>query len=244
VYKTALDAGEHLISQMPMYPHTVLEAERQVDKPLTGFSHGAAGFALALLKLAATSKEERLRQAAQDAIQYERSVFLPQQQNWPDFRVTENKGRTLEQSNNNEPTCMCTWCHGAPGIGLARLAGLKYLDDATIREEIAIALNTTVKDGFGWNHSLCHGDLGNLEVLLMTKQVLGKEAYQEQLQQISAMILNSIDLNGCISGVPSGIEIPGLMTGIAGIGYGILRLAEPRRVPSVLALEAPYLRDG
>jgi lantibiotic modifying enzyme len=78
----------------------------------------------------------------------------------------------------------------------------------------------------------------------MTKQVLGKEAYQEQLQQISAMILNSIDLNGCISGVPSGIEIPGLMTGIAGIGYGILRLAEPRRVSSVLALEAPYLRDG
>jgi lantibiotic modifying enzyme len=31
------------------------------------------------------------------------------------------------------------------------------------------------------------------------------------------------------------------MTGIAGIGYGLLRLAEPRRVPSVLVLAPPML---
>jgi len=29
------------------------------------------------------------------------------------------------------------------------------------------------------------------------------------------------------------------MTGLAGIGYGLLRLAEPKRVSSVLALEPP-----
>jgi hypothetical protein len=29
------------------------------------------------------------------------------------------------------------------------------------------------------------------------------------------------------------------MTGLAGIGFGLLRLAEPRRTPSVLALESP-----
>ena len=32
---------------------------------------------------------------------------------------------------------------------------------------------------------------------------------------------------------------PGLMTGIAGIGYQLLRLAEPGRVPSVLTLAPP-----
>ena len=41
---------------------------------------------------------------------------------------------------------------------------------------------------------------------------------------------------------PSGVETPGLMTGLAGIGYGLLRLAEPRRTPSVLALEPPTHR--
>jgi len=29
------------------------------------------------------------------------------------------------------------------------------------------------------------------------------------------------------------------MIGLAGIGYGLLRLAEPTRVPSVLVLEPP-----
>jgi Lanthionine synthetase C-like protein len=36
-----------------------------------------------------------------------------------------------------------------------------------------------------------------------------------------------------------GVESPGLMTGLAGIGYGLLRLAEPTRVPSVLVLTPP-----
>jgi hypothetical protein len=35
------------------------------------------------------------------------------------------------------------------------------------------------------------------------------------------------------------VETPGLMTGLAGIGYGLLRLAVPTRVPSVLVLEGP-----
>jgi lantibiotic modifying enzyme len=35
------------------------------------------------------------------------------------------------------------------------------------------------------------------------------------------------------------IESPGLMTGIAGIGYAFLRHAAPQMVPSVLMLDAP-----
>jgi lantibiotic modifying enzyme len=42
--------------------------------------------------------------------------------------------------------------------------------------------------------------------------------------------------------MPLGAETPGLMTGLAGIGYGLLRLAEPERVSSVLLLEATKLK--
>ena len=56
---------------------------------------------------------------------------------------------------------------------------------------------------------------------------------------MAAATLASIRRNGWICGVPSGVETPGLMTGLAGIGYGLLRLAEPRRTPSVLAFESP-----
>jgi lantibiotic modifying enzyme len=39
--------------------------------------------------------------------------------------------------------------------------------------------------------------------------------------------------------VPLGVETPGLMTGLAGIGYQLLRLAAPDIIPSVLVLEPP-----
>jgi hypothetical protein len=44
---------------------------------------------------------------------------------------------------------------------------------------------------------------------------------------------------GWVTGVPLGVETPGLMTGLAGIGYELLRLAAPERVPSVLLLAPP-----
>ncbi|HSN89572.1 MAG TPA: lanthionine synthetase LanC family protein, partial [Thermoanaerobaculia bacterium] len=37
-------------------------------------------------------------------------------------------------------------------------------------------------------------------------------------------------------GVPLAVETPGLMTGLAGIGHGLLRLAHPGRIPSLLTL--------
>ena len=135
---------------------------------------------------------------------------------------------------------MTAWCHGAPGIGLGRLGSLKYIDDATIREEIEVALKTTITEGFGWNHSLCHGDLGNLETLLMATQVLDDPQHREQLEHLTAMILQSIDTYGWVTGVPLRVETPGLMMGLAGIGYELLRLAEPDKVPSVLLLAPPF----
>jgi lantibiotic modifying enzyme len=34
------------------------------------------------------------------------------------------------------------------------------------------------------------------------------------------------------------------MTGLAGIGYGLLRFADPARIPSVLSLEPPVVCRG
>ena len=40
------------------------------------------------------------------------------------------------------------------------------------------------------------------------------------------------------SGAPGAVETPGLLMGLAGIGYELLRIANPDQVPSVLALES------
>jgi type 2 lantibiotic biosynthesis protein LanM len=203
---------------------------------LAGFSHGAAGMAWALLELAAATDEARFRDAALAAIAYERGLFAPEAGNWPDLREC---AKVDPANNDGQPKFMSAWCHGAPGIGLARLGSLSYLDNLEIRAEIDVALRTTLAQGFGGNHSLCHGDLGNLELLLQASQVLPDPQWKAQTERIASTILESIHQHGWLCGVPLGVETPGLMTGLAGIGYGLLRLAEPERVPSVLTLEPP-----
>ncbi len=232
----AIQCGDHLIAKAQKMVQGIAWVIPIQDKPLTGLAHGAAGIAWALLELSELTGEQRFRTAALEAIAYERSLFLPELGNWPDLR---NLADTVLSDKENQHQCMIAWCHGAPGIGLARLCSLPHLDDAEIRAEINTALKTTLTSGFGYNHSLCHGDLGNLELLLQASQTLDDPQWGTQVNRFAAIILENIDKHGWLCGVPLGVETPGLMNGLAGIGYELLRLAEPERIPSVLILEPP-----
>ena len=134
---------------------------------------------------------------------------------------------------------MVAWCHGASGIGLGRVGGLPYLDDELVHQEIETAIQTTIAQGFKDNHSLCHGALGNLELLVQATQTLNQPHHRALLAEATANVLESMSNCGWVAGVPLGVETPGLMTGLAGIGYELLRVAEPEKVPSVLLLEPP-----
>jgi len=200
------------------------------ERPLSGFSHGAAGIAWALLRLADVTGEERFRQAGLQGIAYERTLFSPEQGNWWDLRYV---------AEGTSQACAAAWCHGAPGIGLSRLDLLGSLDDDIVRQEIQVAVKATVRFGFGDNHSLCHGDLGNLELLSSVARTLGDSALRTMVAGVARAILDDVRVTGWRCGNPMRVESPGLMTGLAGIGYGLLRLADPERVPSILLLEPP-----
>jgi len=131
---------------------------------------------------------------------------------------------------------MTAWCHGAPGIGLSRLRMLAGESAATARWEVTQAVESTLVSGFGDNHSLCHGDLGNLDFLLQASEALSNDRWRVDGHRMIGRTLDDIEHNGWKCGIGKPIETPGLMTGLAGIGYGRLRLAEPRLVPSVLSL--------
>jgi lantibiotic modifying enzyme len=81
--------------------------------------------------------------------------------------------------------------------------------------------------------------MGNLDLLLEASQVLNDRGWRAQLHRLTAMVLDSIDRDGWRCGGPEAVEMPGLMIGLAGIGYEMLRLAEPGLVPSVLVLAPP-----
>jgi type 2 lantibiotic biosynthesis protein LanM len=237
ILAAAIKCGDYLIARAQSMKKGIgWVVPGMAKEPLTGFSHGAAGIAWALLELAALTDIERFRTAALDAIAYERSLFCPDEANWLDLRELDTSDAA---TNNNHQHCMTAWCNGAPGIGLARLRCLHHLDNSETRAEIDTALKTTLAEGFGSNHSLCHGDLGNLELLLQASEILGDSQLRSQTNRLAGAILDSINKHGWLCGNPLGVESPGLMTGLAGIGYGLLRLAEPTRVPSVLVLEPP-----
>lgn len=232
--EVTIQCGERLLAQaLPMERGLGWHLEVAGPTPLAGLSHGVAGIAWPLLRLSALTGDERFREAALQGIQYERSLYQPAKRNWPDLR----EGATLEGAV--EPHFMWAWCHGAPGIGLGRLAGLPWLDDSAVREEIEIAVESTIERGFGRNHCLCHGDLGNLEVVTMASERLGRPDWAERSGRIAGGILASIREHGWLFGIPGRTEPTGLMVGLAGIGHGLLRLAAPERVPSVLILEGP-----
>jgi type 2 lantibiotic biosynthesis protein LanM len=237
--EAAHQCGEHLLAHTRQMPTGLGWTPRaDTNTPLAGFSHGAAGISWALLELAARTGEDRFRTAAQGGIAYERSLFSPQAGNWLDLRIP---GTDLGQSARDSHRFTVAWCHGAPGIGLARLRCRPFLDDPLVDSEIETALRTTVASGFGHNHSLCHGDLGNLELLLEAGTTWPRSAWTADANRFGADILRSIRTGGWVCGNPLAVESPGLMTGIAGIGYGMLRCAEPSRVPSVLSLAPPIL---
>ena len=175
--------------------------------------------AWALLQLSTVTGVERFRTAACEAMAYERHLFAPAHGNWPDLREHKTSINTATAAGQ---TFMTAWCHGAPGIGLGRLTALPCLEDSEVRQDIAIAIETTRAQGFGYNHALCHGDLGNLDLLIEARVRLGRADLQPHINAIAARIVQDIHHHGWRCGNPLSVESPGLMTGLAGIGYGLL----------------------
>ncbi|HEX4728567.1 MAG TPA: type 2 lanthipeptide synthetase LanM family protein [Jatrophihabitans sp.] len=86
------------------------------------------------------------------------------------------------------------------------------------------------------HHGVCHGETGTLEALLVLSQ-RGDRRASQGLRRRSAALLGALTATGPRCGTPGQISTPGYLHGLAGIGYGLLRLADPSAVPSILLFE-------
>lgn len=224
VLRQATACGYHLISKQDTGTSGSKAWKTIGDIPPSGFSHGAAGIAYALLRLYKVTRNQAFLNAALDGIEYERKVFATEVGNWPDF-----------SNGKDSPSFPCQWCHGAPGIGLARLGGLDILDDDEIRDEIAVALNTTESFPIGAMDHLCCGNFGRLEMLFTAGHCLGRGELISLAQYRAIQLLRRAEETHHFFW-PSGIDAqnPGFFTGISGVGYQLLRMAHPGVLPSVL----------
>ena len=205
------------------------------DHPnLLGYAHGASGIGLALIELGVAFDRADFIRAGKRAFAYEDSWFDQVHQVWPDLRYHNDP--TAKQI-----TCVA-WCHGAVGIGLARLrADALLMDNAfsaqidTAKDAVIRALGDRLKPDT--NMCLCHGVMGDMDLII----ALGQSHRTAKLITDCATLVRTefldqdrpLPYGGGDSHCP-----PGLMLGLAGTGYGLLRLLKENRPASLLCVGA------
>ncbi len=225
----AVACGEHLLRQprqgeIPKRSWAILGLS---ESPLTGFSHGAAGFAYALSSLAKVSGREEFEVAAQECIAFEDSCYNQDEFNWPDLRSPD------------EAVFPTQWCHGATGIGLARVASSRAGTARTdsVMRDIHHAVQSTTANWPQHIDTLCCGTLGTIEFLAQAGDLLNQSTLaklsDERLAQIIANRHEQGDYTWNAGGTVFNL---GLFRGLAGVGYTIMRKLDPQ-LPNVLIWE-------
>ena len=230
VLRRAVQCGEHLLGQPRLGPDGRRTWVGQGSGPrgLNGMSHGAAGFAFALASLAEATGRQELRekfaQAAAECIAFENSSYDAQRHNWPDLR------------DDGAPSWPCQWCHGAPGIGLARIAASRLggMDDGRLAVDIQNAVEGVQRNPPTGVDTLCCGALGGVEFFCEAGTALGRD----DLRALAALRLTAVLQAAAASGdyrwnSGKGRFNLGLFRGLAGVGYTLLRRVDGA-LPNVL----------
>jgi type 2 lantibiotic biosynthesis protein LanM len=220
VLEAAMRCGRSLLARRRATPQGPASCPTMDGAFHTGFSHGASGVACALLRLAAASGEQAFAAAAQEMVAWEESLCDEATGAYPDLR----------RARAGEPP-MAAWCHGAPGIALARLEADTWQDQASR----CLALTRTA-GGAPTDH-LCCGNAGRIEVLLEGGRRLGDRSLVAAARRRAAWVAARAEVSGGYrlpSGPATAASSPGLFTGVTGIAYTWLRLARPDLLPCVL----------
>lgn len=226
----AILCGQHLLRTRVVGTKGPRAWLTSAETPLTGFSHGAAGIAYSLLRLYSYTNMSEFLDAADEAIAYESSVFSAECNNWPDFRGKDGEAMGSAQRFGH------SWCHGAPGIGLARIGTYSVLPVSHILRDIQLAAQTTFQFGLTPVDHLCCGNAGRIELLLTAGRQLGREDLSAAANSWAASLVRRKQQEGSyrlFQEVPH-LFNPGFFQGTSGIGYELLRLARTGELPSVL----------
>ncbi|MFF4096831.1 type 2 lanthipeptide synthetase LanM family protein [Streptomyces sp. NPDC001834] len=172
-----------------------------------GFADGAAGIGWALLRFAEAGGGEPYRASGLAALRSATGTVDPG----------------------------VSWCRGRTGVALAVLDSPAARADPRLAAWAGEALDDIAHVDPPLDDSLCHGELGVLELLRLGTTASARARWVER----AGALLAAADRAGPRCGTPGQVSHPGLLTGLAGIGHGLLRAGFPDRVPSLLLLAGP-----
>lgn len=189
-------------------------------RPVSGLGNGQAGVAAALAAAVAAFGTHELfydaMYAATDALAWELSCFRDALGTWPDLR----RGAAPN-------TFVHGICSGAPGVGLAALAVAKTLGDKKgleLANELILRVDRACATlPLGSRDRLCCGTISVAEYLVSRGDL-------ERAGCVLGGVVQRAQARGGYSFAAEGVrrtDEPDLLTGLAGVGYGLLRLADP-----------------
>ncbi|MCZ0982645.1 hypothetical protein O1L60_37240 [Streptomyces diastatochromogenes] len=199
-----------------------------------GFAHGATGAGWALTRLAlssagTTADRRRWYELGTLAHDFEESLYAPEAGAWVDARIG---------GDVDHPTA---WCHGSTGIGLAALDLHRRTGDPRHLDTALRSGPAGLREGFGWSHTLCHGDLGLWELLHHLRGLKGYEG--PSAAQADAELITGIEQRGPVGGLAKEAFAPGLLPGLSGVVHHLLRMHPDARLSSPLLLAHPERQD-
>ncbi len=229
VLRQARLCGDHLLAQPRVGRQGARSWIGAMPHAASGMSHGAAGFSYALAALAHVTGRDEYAAAARECIAFENASYDDSQHHW----------RPLNLANEPNPLTPCQWCHGAAGIGLARIGSLRRsnIEVDTLRQDVVNAVRGTEDSAPSEMDFLCCGTTGRVEFLLEAAALLERPDLQQRaLSQLSQTVARATVAQDYRWDFADKRVSLGLMRGVAGIGYTLLRRLDAS-LPNVLLLE-------
>ncbi len=218
--------GERLIERQEPMPRGAAWRTGH-GRALAGMSHGAAGIALALTRLGSATGERRFIDAAGRAVAYEDWLFDRERDAWPDLR----------HDGAEPPAFMNAWCHGAVGIGFARLGAGQAPGGPAARTHLDAAIRSSASLELSAKDGLCCGNLGRAALLAAGGRRGRPDAAAAAADLAGAVLARARAAGGYRLAGRKGVEFfdPSFFQGLSGVGYQLLSLGAPGVLPDVLA---------
>lgn len=195
----------------------------------TGYAHGAAGIADALLDLFDATEDEHYLAGATGAGRWLARLARPS--------LDDGSGATWPEVEGG-PRTGPTWCRGSAGIGrfwlhASALDALPEAADLALRSARMIA-----RAGRAVDPSQCHGLSGNIEFLIDAALETGESAFLDEAYSLARLLdAFAVERDGMLmwcSDEPQKIT-PAYMTGFSGVAMCLLRLSDPQARPHQLS---------
>lgn len=221
-------------SKEGMLHWTYLDGVRGREEKLVlgGFSHGSSAIAVAFRILYEEFNDSSFMSAFQKTLLHDRSFYDEGIRGWRDGR---------EYINNQDTG---SWCHGAAGIALSRIMLIPFFEkDSLVFKELTIA-ESQVEKRLGYNLSVCHGTMGNIEILKAIDSALyDGHKYEVRIREwINSIVKLIKDEDRILCGDDNLDSQLSMFMGYAGIGYQLLRMYDWQHIPSIMCLETnPFI---